>query len=142
MEKNSQEVSIVVSNQTTFEIQFDIESFFKHALSLKEIDCGSYDINFVDTETMKEINQTHLKRSYLTDIITFNLGTIENPIGDIYISLDKAKENAKTFNNLFENEIKLLLVHGLLHLLDYRDYTDEEKDIMNKEQERLLELLK
>lgn len=142
MEKNSQQVSIVVSNQTTFEIQFDIERFFKQALSLKEIHCGSYDINFVDTETMKEINQTHLKRSYLTDIITFNLGTIENPIGDIYISLDKAKENAKTFNNLFENEIKLLLVHGLLHLLDYRDYTDEEKDIMNKEQERLLELLK
>ena len=72
---------------------------------------------------MITINKTHLERDYLTDIITFNLGSLSDPIGDIYISPDKAMENAAQFKSSVTDEIKLLLVHGLLHILEYRDYT-------------------
>ena len=94
----------------------------------------------MDNETIVSINQQYLDRGYATDIISFNLGDIENPIGDIYIGYEVAKANAIQHQQTFEDEIKLLFVHGILHLLDYRDYTDTEKAIMYKEQERLLGL--
>jgi len=86
------------------------------------------------------MNTQFLERSYSTDILTFNLGTIENPIADIYISVDQAQKNAKMFKQSLNEEIKLLIVHGILHILDYRDYTKKEKQVMEEEQTRLLQL--
>ncbi|RAP35832.1 rRNA maturation RNase YbeY [Candidatus Marinamargulisbacteria bacterium SCGC AAA071-K20] len=134
-------IQITISNETTYTFNFDVDSFFKRILCLKDINEGIYDINFVSTKTMKTVNKTHLDRDYLTDVITFNLGSIQSPIGDIYISPEKADENSKEFKNSLNDEIKLLLVHGILHLLDYKDYSEEEKKEMDKEQERLLGLV-
>jgi probable rRNA maturation factor len=134
-------IQITISNETAYTPDFDIETFFKKILCLKDLNQGIYDINLVTRNTMITVNKKHLERDYLTDIITFNLGSIADPIGDIYISPEKAEENAKNYNNDLTNEIKLLLVHGLLHILDYKDYSEEEKKEMYAEQERLLGLL-
>jgi probable rRNA maturation factor len=122
------------------ELSFDIATYIDRILNLKSIKSGFFEFSFVTNEDIIKINKQYLKRSYSTDVISFNLGDNDNIVGDIYISFEQAKINADDFNNSFENEIKLLIIHGILHLLDYRDYTKEEKAIMNKEQNRLLEL--
>jgi rRNA maturation RNase YbeY len=121
---------------------FSIEDFIRRILPLKDVSCGSFEFSFVDGDTIREINKTHLNHDYVTDIITFNLGTPEAIEGDIYICIEKAKENADTFGQTLDEEVQLLLIHGILHLLDYHDYTDEEKHVMDQEQHRLLELVK
>ncbi|MDA1353088.1 MAG: rRNA maturation RNase YbeY [bacterium] len=117
-------------------------AFIKEVLTLQNIQTGHFDFNFVNKATLLNINKNHLNRDYDTDIITFNLGTKENIIGDIYISIAQAKENAENYGNSWVGEIKLLIIHGILHLMDYRDYTDKEKAIMEKEQNRLIRIIK
>ena len=76
------------------------------------------------------------------NIITFNL-TDDSQIltGDIYIAPEIAEKNRKMYNNSFENEIKLLIIHGILHLLHYKDDTNTNKTIMDNEQKRILKEL-
>jgi rRNA maturation RNase YbeY len=135
------EPQISISNETEIPLSFDSEHFAKAVAKETSITKGSIDITFVSEDTIVELNESHLNRDYITDIITFNLGTIEEPIGDIYICTKKAEENAKSFQNSLENELKLLIVHGILHVLDYKDYTEEEKAVMEAEQNRILEIL-
>ncbi|MFT5171265.1 MAG: putative rRNA maturation factor [Candidatus Marinamargulisbacteria bacterium] len=125
----------------SIETDFNLETFIRKILKLKNLTSGSFEFTLVNNTKIIEINKEFLNRDYATDIISFNLGEIDSPIGDIYISVEKAKENAETHNQTFDNELKLLIVHGILHLLDYKDYSDEEKKVMFKEQERLLNLV-
>jgi len=131
-------LEIKINRESPFRPKFALETFIKGILILKGITTGSVEFNFVSKETMKKLNQQYLDSSADTDIITFNLGTTKDIVGDIYISMAQAKENAAFFGNTLDNEVKLLITHGILHLLDYRDYTKAEKQIMEQEQERLL----
>lgn len=133
------DISVSFENDTS--ISFDPTQFAKRVAEEKGIRRGSIDIAFVSPNTIVSLNKTHLDRDYITDVITFNLGSIEEPTGDIYICVEKAQENATTFNNSLDEELKLLIVHGILHVLDYKDYTEEEKKIMETEQTRILEKL-
>lgn len=93
---------------------------------------------FVSDEELYEMNIKYLNHNTLTDIITFNY--VENEIvsGDIFISVDRVKENAVDFYVSFENELLRVMVHGLLHLMNYNDKTDEEQELMTlKEDEKL-----
>lgn len=83
------------------------------------------------------INRKYLKRNYLTDIITFP-NTAENISGDIFISIDRIKENAVIFKVPFINELKRVLIHGILHLCGYEDYNDDQKSNMTKKEDYYL----
>jgi rRNA maturation RNase YbeY len=73
------------------------------------------------------LNKDFLKHNYYTDIITFELNKSDAPVlSDVFISIDRAKENAKRFNVSVYNEILRLLIHGTLHLCGFKD--KEEKD--------------
>lgn len=88
-----------------------------------------------------EINKTHLNHNYLTDIITFPLsedpGSIE---ADIYVSIDRIKDNASQLNQSLKDEIHRVLIHGVLHLMGQGDKTPEEKDRMRKKEDLCLSL--
>jgi rRNA maturation RNase YbeY len=131
-------LEVDISFQTPVTLSFKPQNFAKKVAKLKGLSSGQIDITFVDAETILKINMDHLQHNYVTDIITFNLGDTTTPIGDIYICIDQAIENAKAFAYTFENEIRLLIIHGILHLLGFTDYTDEEKAIMDAEQTRIL----
>ena len=135
------DLGISVAIACEFEPSFDIEDFVRHVLPLKSISHGSFEFTFVDADTILTLNEAHLDHDYVTDIITFNLGTPEEIFGDIYICVEKAAENAALYGQSLEEEIKLLIIHGILHLLDYNDVTAEEKSVMDLEQYRLLELV-
>jgi probable rRNA maturation factor len=132
---------ISINNTTELKIDFDLFDFIERALVLKNISNTSIEFNFIDNKKIIEINKKYLKKDYATDIISFNLGESDSILGDIYISIEQALINSKKFKNSFEKEIKLLIIHGILHLLDYEDYSEQEQQTMSKEQERLLALL-
>lgn len=134
-------IQIAINRLSQDPITFGLELFIEQALKTKGIHHGYFEFTFMDNAAIIAINQQYLKRDMPTDVITFNLGTLEDITGDVYISTEQAKINAKAFNNSFENEIKLLIVHAILHLLDYRDYTEAERSVMETEQNRILQIL-
>jgi rRNA maturation RNase YbeY len=99
----------------------------------------SLEINFIDSETIKEINKNFLSHDYSTDIITFNYSDVQNIIdGEIFISVDDAKENAKKFKVKFLEEIGRLVAHGILHLIGFDDTTPDQRKKMKNQENQLL----
>ena len=85
-----------------------------------------------------DINVNYLKHNYYTDIITFNY-VVKNTIsGDLFISIDRVKENSQKFNTLWIEELYRVIFHGLLHLIGYNDKTEEEKTIMREKEDYYL----
>jgi rRNA maturation RNase YbeY len=96
---------------------------------------------FCSDKYLLQINKEYLNHNYFTDIVTFDnsekKGVIE---GDIFISIDRVRDNAKEFREEFEKELKRVMVHGLLHLVGYRDKTPAQKSKMRKREEAYLSL--
>jgi probable rRNA maturation factor len=82
----------------------------------------SLPINFISSDQIITINKEYLNHNYSTDIITFNYsGSNKNLDGEIFISVDDAKINAKVYNNSLKEELARLVIHGILHLIGYDD---------------------
>ncbi len=93
-------------------------------------------LNFIlcDDEYLLEINKHYLQHDYFTDIITFDYTKGKIISGDIFVSLQRISENAPEYNSGFDDELKRVLVHGILHLCGYGDKTEkEQKEMRNKE---------
>lgn len=89
---------------------------------------------FVDDDALLKINKTHLDHDTLTDIITFPYAY--EPIEtEIYISIDRIKENADIHNETFERELKRVIIHGLLHMMGYGDKSEEEAKLMREKED-------
>jgi probable rRNA maturation factor len=94
---------------------------------------------FCSDKYLLKINQDYLKHNFYTDIITFNLSEDKRIDGEIYISADRVKENAKSLKITLKQELLRVIIHGVLHLCDYSDKTIlQKKRIRNKEDEYLL----
>lgn len=103
------------------------------------------DINYIfcSDEYLYKMNVEFLKHKTYTDIITFDYCKEKgNVSGDIFISVDRVKENAKTYNTNFTNELHRVLAHGVLHLLGYKDKTKKEEELMRKIENKYLKTLK
>ena len=95
---------------------------------------------FCDDEYLLKLNIEFLNHDTYTDIISFNnnVGTILE--GDIFISTERVKENAETFGVIFEEELRRVLSHGILHLCGYNDKTEEDFLIMRDKEEEKMKL--
>ncbi len=120
--------------------EIDEFTFDTHLCSNWILDCinsyhkSSGDLNFIFTSDkyLLDINKKYLQHDYYTDIITFDY-CVENTIsGDIYISIDRVKENAYEYNQSFMQELHRVIIHGILHLIGLNDHTEEEKIEMRK----------
>lgn len=89
---------------------------------------------FCSDEQLLEINKEFLNHDYYTDIITFDYSETDIVSGDLFISIDRIKDNAKTLDVSYQEELHRVIIHGILHLLGFKDKTDEESQNM-----RLLE---
>lgn len=97
---------------------------------------------FCDDEYLYRINKKYLKHDTLTDIITFPTSTKDNIIsGEIYISVERVRENAKERNVSFQKELSRVMVHGILHLLGYDDQSESQKSHMREKEDYYLSLL-
>ncbi len=96
-------------------------------------------INFVSADQITQINKKYLKHDYSTDIVTFDYSVRKQPIdAELYISVEDARFNARKFGVTFDKEIKRLVIHGILHLLEFDDKTKEKKKIMKRHENNLL----
>jgi rRNA maturation RNase YbeY len=96
---------------------------------------------FCSDEYLYRMNLEYLNHDTYTDIITFDNSEKEFDIaGDIFVSIDRVGENAKTQNQKVETELNRVLVHGLLHLMGYKDKTKEESALMRQKEEESMNL--
>jgi len=95
---------------------------------------GDINIIFSDNHTILKLNKTYLSRNYFTDVIAFPYAEGKTVDGDIYISIDTVKENAKLYKCTFMDELHRVMIHGLLHLIGYGDKTAKEKKEMREKE--------
>lgn len=97
-------------------------------------------INYIFTSNQKilEINQTYLDHHYYTDVITFNENKRESIHGDIYISIEQIRLNAKKYKASFEDELLRVMIHGVLHLIGFNDQSESEKIVMREKEDAYL----
>ena len=94
---------------------------------------------FVDDEEMLKYNKKYLQHESYTDVITFDSSEDKKIAGDIIISLERVKDNAKFYQVSYNYELQRVMAHGLLHLLGYNDKNKEEKKIIRKKENYYLD---
>jgi probable rRNA maturation factor len=100
---------------------------------------GEINYIFCDDNYLVEINQQYLNHDTLTDIISFDYSVRNELNGDIFISIERVLDNAKDFNTDFDNELKRVMAHGILHYCGYKDKTEADEKLMrSKEEEKIL----
>lgn len=99
---------------------------------------GEISYIFCDDEYLHKINVEYLNHDTLTDIISFDY-TVGNELnGDIFVSVERVRDNALDFNTSFDDELKRVLAHGILHYCGYKDKSDSEAELMrSKEDEKI-----
>ena len=99
---------------------------------------GEINYIFCDDEYIHKINVEYLNHDTLTDIISFDYSMGNELHGDIFVSIERVKDNATDFNVSFEEELKRVLVHGILHYCGYKDKGEAEEFLMrSKEDEKI-----
>lgn len=129
------------------DIPFDFKNKRKIASRLIDhaksnaIDVGDINYIFCTDEYLLDLNKKFLNHDYFTDIISFQ--SDKDPIaGDIYISIERVKENAKNLKLKFQDEIFRVISHGLLHFMGYKDKTAKEQTTMRSKEDELIQKLK
>lgn len=102
---------------------------------------GDIQYIFCDDTFLAEMNQQYLQHDTLTDIITFNYNSGHYISGDIFISIDRIKENAATYKTTVEDELHRVMIHGILHLCGLNDKTAKDKKLMQEKENEALEIL-
>ena len=118
-------------------LDFDSELFsfwLEDVIILESFVLGEVNLVFVSDEDLLNMNQQYLDHDYYTDIITFDYVDEEYLNGDLFVSIDRVKDNAKINSVDFMEELQRVMVHGVLHLCGYKDKTDSEC-IMMREKE-------
>jgi rRNA maturation RNase YbeY len=117
-----------------------LKSFLASTAESSKRPLGSLNIIFCSDEHLLGLNRDFLQHDYYTDIITFDLSASSKaPLeAELYISVDRVKENATTLGQPFYRELHRVIFHGLLHLLGYKDKQKKDQALMRKMEERLL----
>ena len=126
--------------ETDFELDNEeqYEDWISRIIESEGFDEGEINYIFCDDEYLHKINVEYLDHDTLTDIISFDY-TVGNLIqGDIFVSVERVKDNANDFNVSFEEELKRVLSHGVLHYCGYKDKSPKDEALMrSKEEEKM-----
>ena len=110
------------------------EAWIEKIITYESKKLGEITFIFCDDAYLLEKNIKFLSHNSLTDVITFDYCENNNINGDVFISIDRVKENANEFKETFLNELHRVMAHGLLHLLGYKDKNQKEADIMRSKE--------
>ncbi|RKS15780.1 rRNA maturation RNase YbeY [Flavobacterium sp. 120] len=115
-----------------------IEAWLGNVITSENKKEGEINYIFCDDEYLHKINVEYLDHDTLTDIISFDYSMGNELHGDIFVSVERVKDNAADFNVSFEEELKRVLVHGILHYCGYKDKGEAEEFLMrSKEDEKI-----
>jgi len=140
-------IEVFVQVEEEIEELETVEKVLQSAVEKEKLENVSFNLIIVDNKYIHELNKTYRHIDRETDVITFALedeDTIvipneERVLGDIYISIDKAKAQAEEYGHSLLRELSFLAVHGFYHLLGYDHQTPEEEKIMFSKQEEVLD---
>ena len=120
--------------------QNKLKDWIKRIVKSERKDISSLVYIFCQDSYLLTINKDYLKHKTLTDIITFDYSEGGSVDGEIYISIERVKENAAKFGKSFEEELHRVMIHGVLHILGFNDKSPSQKSIMRKKEEACLSL--
>ena len=98
-------------------------------------------MHWLSDDELLEINKAHLDHDYYTDIITFDYSTSRKISGELFISVDRVRENASTHGSSETQEFHRVVAHGVLHLLGFKDKTEAESKVMREKENEVLRAL-
>jgi len=117
-----------------------ITAWIKACILEEKKPLGQLNYIFCSDKYLLQMNQDYLNHNTLTDVITFAHEDADKISGDIFISIERVEENAKKFNVLFNDELHRVMIHGVLHLVGYKDKTSAAKAEMQKKEDAYLSL--
>lgn len=117
-----------------------LKAFILNLFHLEHQIAGTIDYIFCDDDFLLDINRRTLQHDYYTDILTFDLTEEGEPKAEIYISIDRVRENARTFSSAFQDELLRVIFHGALHLCGYKDKTPSEAKAMREAENKYIRL--
>lgn len=119
-----------------------LKSFIASIFKKEKRELGSINYIFCSDDMLLKINQDFLQHNYYTDIITFGLNEPGEPIeAEIYVSIDRVKDNANQHSVSYQNEMQRVLFHGALHLCGYKDKKKSEIMVMRQKEDQYLHLI-
>ena len=128
------------------DIDFDLESrekifsWLSDSIEKEVHEVGEINFIFCSDDYLLKVNQDYLSHDYYTDIITFDYRDDKIVNGDLFISVDRVKDNAKELKSSFNDELHRVMVHGLLHIMGYGDKSPEEERLMRSKEDFYLSL--
>lgn len=134
---------IAFNYETNFELSNEKETsdWIVSCIESEGFELGEINYIFCDDEYLHKINIEFLQHDTLTDIISFDYTLGKLVGGDIFISVQRVKENAIEFNTNFRQELHRVIIHGILHYMGYKDKTDNEKQLMRAKENSSLKTL-
>ena len=129
--------------ETDFKLQDEskIKNWISSCITNYNFTEGEINYIFCDDDYLLKLNVEFLNHDTLTDIISFDytLGKLIN--GDIFISIERVRENANKFNQTIDNELNRVMIHGILHYFGFKDKSENDKLKMREEEDKCLSLL-
>lgn len=113
----------------------------KHVIKYESPKEGEINIVFTDDKFIRKLNTIFLKHKWVTDVISFPLSDNKKIEGEIYINLQQARRQAKEYSCTFKSEIQRLIIHGVLHLIGYKDVTQRTKKRMSALEDKYLNII-
>lgn len=125
---------------TEEKIDENLKIWIKKIIISEEKKLGKINYIFCDDEYLLKINQDFLQHDYYTDIITFDNVRGKIISGEIFVSLQRIKDNASLISKNYDEEKKRVIAHGILHLCGYKDKTEEQQKLMRAKEDFYLSL--
>ena len=124
----------------TFSDLEKVKKWIVHTIETEHCFTGNITYIFCSDNYLLDVNKKYLNHDYFTDVITFDY--VKNKVisGDIFISVDRTKENAEFYNVSHETELLRVMIHGVLHLIGYDDLTDEQENEIHSKEDFYLNL--
>lgn len=129
------------TNNFTLKNKRKIKNWLNDTIVNEKKKIGDINYIFCSKEYLKKMNNDYLSKNYETDVICFDFSKDNKISGDVYISSETIKKNSIIFNVGFSNELKRVMVHGLLHLLNYNDKSKQELKIMREKENFYINLI-
>jgi len=138
-------ILIEIINDYSEKLEINLESIkqlYHEIISQENVNVANLTLVLSNRAYLNTLKREYFKKNHYTDVIAFNLNDKDEDIfGEIYVSIDDIKYNSIKFKNTFDNEFKRVIIHGLLHIIGYKDDTDSEKKKMTNLENRYILLI-
>ena len=128
------ELDFKLKEEASFKIWID------RIANSEEFQIGNLQFIFCDDDYLLDLHRKYLAKDSLTDIISFDYTKGRSISGDIFISIERVRENAAQYEASFSHELMRVMAHGVLHLMSYDDKIEEEREMMRKKEDEKIRL--